>query len=442
MSNESELWLRRQKFGASRLLASGHAYENWYEQYHPKHPEYFAQQLDGSRNLDTQWMRSAFAKLCVSNPAVVRQAVQLALEQVKPGSPIDAISVGENDSAFNGFCLCASCRAMDPPQGPKVTLHYATGTIESPALSDRYVSFYSQVAAGVAERYPDLPLVGLAYGAFSTPPIKAKAHPNLVIQYCGSDLESAYEDDAVRARQTRDWEQWSATGAKMAWRPNWLRGSLGMMWLYHHKIGQDLRYFAQRGLLAGDFDTMMHDWATQGLNYYVMGKMMWDPDQDVDALVSDYCKAAFGPAAAPMKTFFDRIERMSDRREAAPGAVQSWSDEQKWAQQQTQYFVAEPFLSEAEADIEQARKLAAGDAETLSRIDFIALGLEFTKLRANLMAATLRAAKDSAQGGSEVAALAGAHERFLKEHNHTFAFNAPYAMSDRLAHPHLFGPRE
>jgi hypothetical protein len=42
------------------------------------------------------------------------------------------------------------------------------------------------------------------------------------------------------------------------------------------------------------------------LNFYVWGKLLWDPDIDVDALLQEYYQKFYGPAALPMKKFFKR----------------------------------------------------------------------------------------------------------------------------------------
>jgi alpha-glucuronidase len=48
------------------------------------------------------------------------------------------------------------------------------------------------------------------------------------------------------------------------------------------------------------------NWGTQGLNYYVLAKMLWDPHRDVDQIIDDYCRAAYGPGAKAMKEYYRR----------------------------------------------------------------------------------------------------------------------------------------
>ena len=45
------------------------------------------------------------------------------------------------------------------------------------------------------------------------------------------------------------------------------------------------------------------------LSKYVYGKLMWDPDLDIEALLAEHHERMFGPAAKQMQEFFDTIER-------------------------------------------------------------------------------------------------------------------------------------
>jgi alpha-glucuronidase len=54
------------------------------------------------------------------------------------------------------------------------------------------------------------------------------------------------------------------------------------------------------------------DWyhpALNHMNLYVLSRLYWDADQDVDALLDDYCKNFFGPVATEMKAAIEFAER-------------------------------------------------------------------------------------------------------------------------------------
>src|SRR5262245_66490117 len=84
----------------------------------------------------------------------------------------------------------------------------------------------------------------------------------------------------------------------------------GIPLLYVHKFGKDFRYLASHGMMGTDFDSCCHNWATQGLNYYVVARLHWNPEQDVSAIVDDYCKAGFGSAARAVRRYIDGLEAL------------------------------------------------------------------------------------------------------------------------------------
>jgi hypothetical protein len=60
-------------------------------------------------------------------------------------------------------------------------------------------------------------------------------------------------------------------------------------------------------------------WPTTGCVAYVTAELLWDPRQDVDALMDRYCKGLFGPAAEPMKRFHAALETGVERWTAERG---------------------------------------------------------------------------------------------------------------------------
>ena len=77
-------------------------------------------------------------------------------------------------------------------------------------------------------------------------------------------------------------------------------------------------------MMGTDFDSCTHNWATQGLNYYIVARLHWNPEQDVDVIVDDFCKSGFGPAAKSVRQYFDLLEGLLNdaaAKEKKPVAV-------------------------------------------------------------------------------------------------------------------------
>ena len=132
------------------------------------------------------------------------------------------------------------------------------------------------------------------------------------------------------------------------------------------KFGDDFRYLANHGMMGTDFDSCCHNWATQGLNYYIAAKLHWDPQQDVDALVEDYCRVGFGPAAKSIRRYFGGLEALLDETATKKEKVVS-------------VFTAKA-LSGLRNELEQAAKDAQNDTLVSQRIEFLELGLRWTEI--------------------------------------------------------------
>jgi hypothetical protein len=66
---------------------------------------------------------------------------------------------------------------------------------------------------------------------------------------------------------------------------------------------------ALRGDIAGMYmesDALSH--TCRNMDMYITMRLLWNPDQNVDALLDDYFKVYYGPAAGPVKTLFKRFE--------------------------------------------------------------------------------------------------------------------------------------
>ena len=47
-----------------------------------------------------------------------------------------------------------------------------------------------------------------------------------------------------------------------------------------------------------------NDWGGWGLYHYVLGRLLWDPDADVEGIFADFLEKGFGRAAPPMRKYF------------------------------------------------------------------------------------------------------------------------------------------
>jgi len=356
-------WAGWHRLGGSLRLTSGHAFGHLWEKYGKDHPEWFAMAPNGSRDQSASPYR---ARLCVSNPKLIEAIAAEKIEEISTTGRT-SVSVGPNDGGVTSFCTCSKCEALDAATDRKITLiDFSPGANRRPfehtPLTDRYVHFWNGIAERVVAKHPDVWLTADAYSAYAAPPVKAKLHPNIAIRYVGV----SYVNDERRAVGLADWKAWGQSASKIYFRSNLLLAGRrqGTTLVYAHKMAEDFQQIAPQRMIGTDLDSCCHNWATQGLNYYVMSKLLWDPNLNVDALIDDYCRAGFGAGAPSVKRYFLLLETLTNQVAA------------------DQLRVTEPFTPEVIAKLrgllEEANTATKGDPSGNQRVAFLRVGLDYT----------------------------------------------------------------
>ena len=75
-----------------------------------------------------------------------------------------------------------------------------------------------------------------------------------------------------------------------------------------HNFQKDFRYLKSRGVW-GFWTEGQNCWMVTHLNYYIRSRLMWNAQADVRALVRDYCRRFYGPAAGPVEDYIWTMEK-------------------------------------------------------------------------------------------------------------------------------------
>jgi len=237
---------------------------------------------------------------------------------------------------------------------------------EHVSLTDRMVYFWNAIAEQSGEGSSEQADGGGRLQRLRCAAGRAEAPPNLAVRF---SLMS-YHDEDYRQQCLRDWDGWSKATKRMYFRPNLMLAGRrdGIAATLRPQVREGFSLPGGPRMMGTDFDACCHHWATQGLNYYVVARLHWNPEQDVDALVDDYCRAGFGPAAKPVRRYFDGLEALMNEvaaKETKPMAA----------------FTPEA-LAGLRKELDQARKDTRSDAVIAKRIDFLELGLRWTVVEA------------------------------------------------------------
>jgi hypothetical protein len=405
-SSSPGAWSTYQRLGSRVKIATGHAYRGWWDKYHDQYPDIFALQPDGTRINSNQEER-----LCESNPTLWKVVAEEKIKELRAHPDLLAVSISENDGGENRFCSCATCRSWDAPEiqerfksEPHLYLHQ-----ESDLISDRVYRFYNQVAKLVRQELPDRYVSGYAYSVYQTGPVRdfPDHSGNLIIGYVGFDSEE-YLNDTARAAQREDWLRWSKLTRHLFLRPNLLLQPISLPIIYTHKLAEDLRFMADHGMWGATYgDGNEGNWGTQGLDYYVLAKMLWDPHRDVAPIIDDYCRAAYGPGAEAMKEYFRRAEDLANRI-AATGKPNKDLDVriEKLRNKLTDPYTDAELASLQACVTEALAAIGSTDAAALERVHLVGKGLEYTKKTRDLLAtaAAVRAGKSTPEAFNQVKA--------------------------------------
>jgi hypothetical protein len=376
-------WLMRLNLGERFRFAFGHNFNGWWEKYGGEHPEYFALQPDGTRA-----QRPPRERICESEPRLWEQVAADVIAAFDADPALRMFSICENDGgANNRFCMCPRCMALDPPHAPRIkdpkTWDPKTGLPFPegyPALSDRVFTFFNEVARRVKAKHPDRYLGAYAYSIYRYAPVNLQhIEDNLIVSLVSDEPELL--------------AAWSKVAPNLFIRPNALADwkTFGMVRNDARRLGRYIQQSARYHVMGQDWHGMLGNWATQGLNYYVVAKMLWNPAQDVEALIEDYLVSAYGPPALPaMRRYFDKLEPLTDEIRADTGYYLTGPKENP--EPVLKHYTAAR-LDELERCLSEARDATAPGSPERRRVELNLLGLEYTRLVCRLITDT-RDSKD------------------------------------------------
>ncbi|MCA1808635.1 MAG: DUF4838 domain-containing protein, partial [Lentisphaerae bacterium] len=370
-------WARYQRLQLDSLNApvGGHGFGGWFKRFHEDHPEYFALQPDGSRS---GFPGPNAVKMCVSNPKLWDQWIELVAEEVKKDPSLKYFSSAANDNWPSGHCICENCRAWDHPDGEKQILHWQGLTQEYVSLSNREIRLANELGKLLKKRFPDKDyhVVTLAYGAASSAPIDITIVDNVIVADVAQFICRPGE------KRRKDYKEWGKLTRNHFWRTNagnparWMQGGPGDA----RQMIEDLRFAAENECIGILVDMIWYWELTQGRSYYILAQLAWNPFQDGNAVLNDYYKRAFGPAADQVKAYWELIEdvrrkivkvpiQMDEYDREVPGSPKTWSEEFNPAL----FEQADKILSRAEEAVKGAPEIYA------NRVDYTRASYDFLR---------------------------------------------------------------
>ncbi len=256
------------------------------EEFFHSHPEYFCLR-DGKRY-------DGYGQLCLSNPEVL-EICKTRLEKVMREQPLYRVySLSQNDN--QKYCQCEKCKALEDRYG---------------GHSGILLWFVNQVADAVREEFPDKFVGTFAYQYTRKPPVGIIPRDNVVIRLCSIECCFAHPLEDVNCPENRkfmeDIRKWSEIAPHLfIWDYIVDYAQFPAPWPNFQVLGPNIRTFGENKALGvfeeahyqsagGEFDEM---------KAWVVDKLLWNPDLDVDALVREFIFSYYGKSAPKVMEYY------------------------------------------------------------------------------------------------------------------------------------------
>lgn len=250
--------------------------------YGKDHPEFFpvlnGQRFVPSADVDYSWQP------CFSAPGLVEEAIRNINRYFDEHPAVKSYSLGINDGSC--FCRCEKCLAQLPEEENFLGLS---------DYSDQYYDWCNRVIEGVLKQHPDVWFGCLAYSEVAAPPKKVSVHPRLV-PYMTYDRMKWIHPEVERASKEAT-EAWHRVSPALGWYDYIYGSPYCLPRVYPRQMQTYLKYGQSQGVKA-HYAEIYPNWG-EGPKPYIVLKLWWDPNQDVDALLQDWYVRCVGPDAAP-----------------------------------------------------------------------------------------------------------------------------------------------
>lgn len=256
-----------------------------------QHPEYFAE-IQGKRYRNN---------ICFSNPEVDRLVAARTARYLREHPYLDLLSVFPGDN--QDYCRCASCAKMD--------------------VSTAWFEFYNRLTDTLKKEFPKLKFATIAYQGYRDVP-KCSIRNSEFVEYASYSRCNIHpyghpgcqrNEDTLRAMRA-----WQATGLPI--------GHYAYEYDIYTKnarftpflsvIDDAIKTSRRLGHVAvipevslspkHGPDVRAHH-VQNRLSIYLYARLLWDPDQELQAVLSDWCQTVFGEAAGPLLEYFTALDR-------------------------------------------------------------------------------------------------------------------------------------
>jgi len=267
-----------------------------YEIYGKEHPEYFnlmnGKRADGSIPFTIQ--------LCLTNPDVLKLCIESVKQTMRehPEATIVDLSQNDTDGSLKECCECEHCRKIAEQYGGQ---------------SGLMLWFVNQVADAVKDEFPDRYVGTFAYRFTRKPPINIVPGDNVIVRLCSIECCFLHGFAECQDKSTRefyeDLQAWSKIAPHLfIWDYVVTFSQYSIPYPNFGALQSNVKSFRDNNAIGvfeqGSYESYGGENAE--LRAYVLAKLLWNPECDVNAVVNDFLTGYYGPKAGPViREYFD-----------------------------------------------------------------------------------------------------------------------------------------
>lgn len=257
------------------------------EEFFAEHPEYYSL-IKGRRIHD-------HAQLCLTNPDVLRIMTERIRAKMRENPEYLIYDVSQND--WHNPCQCDNCQAIAQREGSE------SGVV---------VWFVNQIAEQIEDEFPGKFIGTLAYQYTRKPPKTIKPRENVVIRLCS--IECCFAHDFMscpeNASFVEDMKGWAAIAPHLYIWDYVVNFSHYIMPYPNFRVLQpNIQFFRDHNAIG-----IMEQAAYQSrggefaeLRAYVISRLLWDPECDVQEVINDFMYGYYGRAGQYVRAYFDLL---------------------------------------------------------------------------------------------------------------------------------------
>lgn len=261
------------------LEVGGHGYQNFIncgmegEQLFKKHPEWFG------KDSTCKYVSSDRLVFNTGNSEAVAYFIKNIVSYVKAHPEINIFGLWPPD--VGRWQDCEDMKALGTPQ-------------------DRQARLVNQVDSALKKLRPDLITEVIAYSYTLSVPLRTRLNKDILVDYC--PINQSFEHQIYDGS--------SAANAQYAkelllWRKEY-KGNIGLYSYFRkyawrsmpnvipHYIQKEMQWYARLPLQGISTYAEPGDWFTYELNHYILGKLSWDPEMNVDKLIDKFLEVRYG----------------------------------------------------------------------------------------------------------------------------------------------------